>query len=68
MADVICSFQILLKKVSSVYTQVTHWVALVLIQCATTAIKLVYDALLLLVRADYLLTSIGSLSVSANEH
>ena len=67
MADVICKCQTLLKRVNCAFTQATLWVGLVLIQCATTAIKLAFDALHLLVRADYHLTSIGYLNVNDAE-
>ena len=67
MADVTYKCQILLKKVNSVFTQVIRWVDFLLIQCGLIAIKLAFDALLLLVKVDYLLTSIGYLNENANE-
>ena len=67
MADVTCKCQTLLKKVNSVSTQVIRWVDFLLIQCGLIVIRLAFDVLLLLVKVDYLLISIGYLNENANE-
>ena len=57
MADVLGTCQTQQKKASFVSTPVTHWVDSLAIQCALIATRLVFDVLLLLVKAECLLTS-----------